>query len=587
MQNIHKINAQNKAIEIAKLNIKSLKVKRGKLDINIISIYEIDGGIEILAQAWYEKKQLGFGKDGKIDIERFKIYNPPVLVDDKNGEIVNEYTDEITKIKHQRKLTRNPLEAIIQALEHTIKIVGKKNTEIIKGSVGRTTSTFYPEAGTAGSTGDDAAYYSGNASWATFHDASSGTGMEGGTKVNPITLVRMRTTGNMEFMARSMLTFDTSAIPDGDDIDSAVLSIHGDTSSKWTQETTGWVNELAIVEFTGVNVNFTTADYDNFATTKLATNIAISAWDINGYNDFTLNASGLANINKTGISKFGMVQENDRANSAPTNNGTDQLSGARWYAADQTGTADDPKLVVVHSSSTAYTQELTETLTLTESYALQTNKILTEAIILVDSIIRDTAKSIVDAVTLVANHTTQYVYTRAFTDTLTLVDNIAKVTSKTLSDTLELVDNAIKTTYKALSDTVTLVATQINNMVYTISKVDTITLVDTIAKSTSKTLTDTITLVENFLKRLSAIRLTETITLVATIDTVKTNFKAFTETITLTEVFAKVSTYAKSLTESIGLQDRLRGLLNGVNMLYNNKYTAKVVTYINKYIDPK
>src|SRR3989344_2016473 len=48
----------------------------------IQSVQKIEGGIEILARAWKDGKQLGFGKDGSVEIERFKIFNPPILVDD-------------------------------------------------------------------------------------------------------------------------------------------------------------------------------------------------------------------------------------------------------------------------------------------------------------------------------------------------------------------------------------------------------------------------------------------------------------------------------------------------------------------------
>jgi len=236
---------------------------------------------------------------------------------------------------------------------------------------------------------------------------------------------------------------------------------------------------------------------------------------------------------------------------------------------------------------TDYTSTLNETLTLVDTYALQTNKGLTDALTLADNIVRVTAKSIIDTLVLVADHATQYVYTRAYTDTLTLTDNIYKTVTKTVTDTITVVDNIIKDTSKTIADTVTLVASIINNMAYIISTTDVLTITDNITKAITKTLTETVTLVEQLAKRLSAIRLTETITLAVVLNTVKINYRTLTETVTLTAVLAKVSTYAKSLTESIGLQDRLRGLLNGVNMLYNNKYTAKVVTYINKYIDPK
>ncbi len=103
-------------------------------------------GIELFAKAWRDDKQLGFGKDGSVDIERFRIFNPPILVDDPNGEIVREWTDEETGLLKQRKLREDPLQAIKEVIAHNVTLVGKNNGKIVIGKVGNTTSTFYPDA---------------------------------------------------------------------------------------------------------------------------------------------------------------------------------------------------------------------------------------------------------------------------------------------------------------------------------------------------------------------------------------------------------------------------------------------------------
>lgn len=103
-------------------------------------------GIELFAKAWKGDKQLGFGKDGSVEIERFRIFNPPILVDDPNGDIVREWTDEKTGELKQRKLREDPIEAIRQTVAHNVKIVGKENAQIVIGKIGNTTSTFYPDA---------------------------------------------------------------------------------------------------------------------------------------------------------------------------------------------------------------------------------------------------------------------------------------------------------------------------------------------------------------------------------------------------------------------------------------------------------
>src|SRR3990167_5790290 len=113
-----------------------------------VKAIEINGqhGIELFARAWRGTQQLGFGADGSVEIERFRIYNPPILIDDPNGTIIRDYIDSNTKQPAQRKLREDPIEAIRQVIAHNAKIVGKENGKIVSGKVGNTTSTFYPDA---------------------------------------------------------------------------------------------------------------------------------------------------------------------------------------------------------------------------------------------------------------------------------------------------------------------------------------------------------------------------------------------------------------------------------------------------------
>ena len=63
------------------------------LTVEIQSVNKIEGGIEVFARAWKGAQQVGFGNDGTVEIERFRIFNPPVLVPDQNGAIVRESKD--------------------------------------------------------------------------------------------------------------------------------------------------------------------------------------------------------------------------------------------------------------------------------------------------------------------------------------------------------------------------------------------------------------------------------------------------------------------------------------------------------------
>src|SRR3990167_4031655 len=79
------------------------------IKVEIQSIKKIDKGIEILVRACRGNKQLGFG-DGSVEIERFKIYNPPILLDDPNGQIIKQWADRETGELQYKRLREDPEE---------------------------------------------------------------------------------------------------------------------------------------------------------------------------------------------------------------------------------------------------------------------------------------------------------------------------------------------------------------------------------------------------------------------------------------------------------------------------------------------
>jgi hypothetical protein len=98
--------------------------------------------------------------------------------------------------------------------------------------------------------------------------------------------------------------------------------------------------------------SFVASDYGNFGTTKFASDTVVSGWTTAAYNDFTLNASGIANVSKTGNSKFGWRFTEDIDNSSPTwVSGAQTLTLARDAAT--AGTTEDPLLTVTHAPAAA------------------------------------------------------------------------------------------------------------------------------------------------------------------------------------------------------------------------------------------
>lgn len=150
-------------------------------------------------------------------------------------------------------------------------------------------------------------------------------------------------------LRRNFTLFDTSSIPDSNNIDSATLSVYQSVASTLDNHS----DSVALVEASlASNTAVANGDYEgnkNF-NTKFATSKAHASWTNNTYNDFALNSNGLTNISKTGVSKFQFKSEFDLADSpTPTYVSSDTTSGVTVISADTAGTSTDPKLLVTHS----------------------------------------------------------------------------------------------------------------------------------------------------------------------------------------------------------------------------------------------
>src|SRR3990167_8166475 len=175
-------------------------------DIEVRSIAKIDRGVEIYARAWKDGKPVGF-IDGSVEIERFRIFNPPILVPDPLGGIIRPYTDDKGNIK-TLIYREDPLEAIKQTLAHTIKVSAKDGSKIIKGKIGNTTSTFFPDADVESTSVEGMIQVVDVATWEGAQDATTGTANDSAAS----SVVGTRTDANGTTLRRAYLLFDTSAI---------------------------------------------------------------------------------------------------------------------------------------------------------------------------------------------------------------------------------------------------------------------------------------------------------------------------------------------------------------------------------------
>lgn len=348
-----KDKASLKSCEIAK--IKALPRERvqfsgAEYDIEIVDTQYVDGHVEVFARAWNtDGTQIGFGTDGTVDIERFRIFNPPVLVDDPVGNIIREWTDKITGELKQRHLREDSLLAIKQSLVHSIETTTKfGGVQIISGKIGNTTDTFYPDASPETTSVDG---YAGNntpATWATIRAAAGNFSSD----TTASTLLGWDTSGGggtpFAYMYRAFFLFDTSAIADGDTIDSATLSIYGISKADPVSNTPD-INIYASTPAS--NTAIINTDFQQVGSTAFSTAITYASYSTTGYNDFALNASGLSAVTKTGVSKFSARNANKDVAAVSPSTSASGFTGFNGYYADQTGTANDPQLVVVHTAS--------------------------------------------------------------------------------------------------------------------------------------------------------------------------------------------------------------------------------------------
>lgn len=334
--------AQIKGKEMAK--IAKGKYNRGKISIEIVDRKEINGGVEVFARAWKNGKQIGFGKDGTVDIERFRIFNPPILVDDPAGKIVREWGEKRpdgTIAMKRRTLREDPKEALLQVIEHNLAIMKNVHdgSAIIVGKRGNTTSTFYPAAGN--NSPIDGWIRASGASWAAAHDATDGSVVN---TTNTTLLLETQHDGGTFIIARIMTLFDTSSITSTNTITAATWS--GYVSETSDNDNDGQDYISLVTATPAANNALSTADFDQFGSTKQSGDLDIGSITT-GYHTLTLNATGLGNISKTGITKFGVREGHDIENASISSTGTN-INSVTMYAADNSGTTADPKLVVEH-----------------------------------------------------------------------------------------------------------------------------------------------------------------------------------------------------------------------------------------------
>lgn len=209
-------------------------------------------------------------------------------------------------------------------------------------------STFYPDPHPE-TTSFDGRMSSGDAaSWDTVHNAATAASASD-SDVSLFCRTGIEA-GNNYRIYRSIILFDTSALPDADTIASATLGLYvyfkedGDNDGD---------NFSAIVQSNpALNTAISINDYNQVGSTHSPTEgadrISITGVSAGAYMTHTLDATGLSWIDKAGITKLGWREGHDIVDSAYVG-AVGTRSRLQADSADVAGTATDPKLVLVHS----------------------------------------------------------------------------------------------------------------------------------------------------------------------------------------------------------------------------------------------
>lgn len=178
----------------------------------------------------------------------------------------------------------------------------------------------------------------GNANWATARGASSGsfaTDDSGNTLLNEAYFFA----GTTYYISRLFTLFDTSALTAPAVISAATYSLYKNATAVGNANST----YVALITTTPAsNTAIVSGDYDQVGTTKQANDLNYASISTSAYFDMALNATGISNVSKTGVTKFGCRDGRDFDNSAPT--GTNSIE----IGSSDVG-SNKPKLVITYS----------------------------------------------------------------------------------------------------------------------------------------------------------------------------------------------------------------------------------------------
>jgi hypothetical protein len=211
------------------------------------------------------------------------------------------------------------------------------------------TLTVNPDAHTETTSVDGVAleYSAAGVAWATLK-AGSGTAADDTGATNSVLIQSDDENDKWNYIYRRIFLFDTSSLTASATISAATESLYGTAKSN---EITGGTWAYGIYSSAPAsNTAIAAGDFDSLGTDIFSdTIITYASWGTTGYNDYVLNATGLAAISKTSITKTGKREVYyDASTGTP-----DNAAGTKTIVVtsnDSDNGSNKPKLVVTYIS---------------------------------------------------------------------------------------------------------------------------------------------------------------------------------------------------------------------------------------------
>jgi PKD repeat protein len=173
-----------------------------------------------------------------------------------------------------------------------------------------------------------------DSNWQTIRDAAGDAYLNtAAITYAEVRLESSTTSGEYTTNRRGVVFLNASDIPDDAVLDSAIFGVYGISKNAGL----GSPN-LSLVGFTGTP-GVAATQYNNFDVTPYSDDITYQNYNSAGYNNFTLNAAGLANISYTGtgFTNFMLMNEWDRTNN-PYNLTWSSGTTTQYQYRDRSGT---------------------------------------------------------------------------------------------------------------------------------------------------------------------------------------------------------------------------------------------------------